>query len=117
MKDKQLYTKNEKTGRYEKYTPEVPKYDNALYRKVGKIMNLTKVYLEIASCIYLSIILFFYLKKKKVDTIENRIFTAVIITGVLVCFFDAVSTTSSSIMQLPAILTPISVGDLYGDSP
>ena len=55
-------------------------------------MNLTEVYLEIASCIYLSIILFFYLKKKKVDTIENRIFTAVIITGVLVCFFDAVST-------------------------
>lgn len=35
MKQK-LYTKNEKTGRYEEYKEPAPKYDNALYRKVGK---------------------------------------------------------------------------------
>lgn len=34
-KKPQLYIKNEK-GRYEKYVPEVPKCDNALYRRVGK---------------------------------------------------------------------------------
>lgn len=46
MKDKQLYTKNEKTGRYEKYTPEVPKYDNALYRKIGKKYVPTNIYFD-----------------------------------------------------------------------
>ena len=55
-------------------------------------MNLTEVYLEIASYIYLSIILFFYLKKKKINTIENKIFSAMIVTAVLVCLFDAIST-------------------------
>ena len=55
-------------------------------------MNLTEVYLEIASYIYLSIILFFYLKKKKINTIENKIYSAMIVTAVLVCLFDAIST-------------------------
>ena len=55
-------------------------------------MRIMDVYLELASFIYLSIILFFYLKKKKVNTIENKIFKAMIITGVLVCLSDAIST-------------------------
>ena len=51
-----------------------------------------EAYLEIGSFIYLSLILFFYLKKNKVDTVENRIYKAMIITAVLVCLSDAVST-------------------------
>ena len=51
-----------------------------------------EVYLEVASCIYLSIVLYFYLKQKKVNTIENKIYKAIIITAVLVCLSDAIST-------------------------
>ena len=51
-----------------------------------------EVYLEIASFIYLTVILIFHLKKRKVDTIEIRSYTAMIITAVLVCLSDAVST-------------------------
>ena len=55
-------------------------------------MRITEVYLEIASFIYLSLILYFYLRKKKINTIENKIFKAMIITAVLVCLSDAIST-------------------------
>ena len=55
-------------------------------------MRITEVYLEIASFIYLTIILIFYLKKKKINTIENKIFKLMIITSVLVCLSDAIST-------------------------
>ena len=51
-----------------------------------------EVYLEVASYIYLSIVLYFYLKQKKVNTIENKIYKAIIITAVLVCLSDAIST-------------------------
>ena len=50
------------------------------------------VYLELASFIYLTVILIFHLKKRKVDTIEIRAYTAMIITAVLVCLSDAIST-------------------------
>ena len=62
-------------------------------------MRITEVYLEIASFIYLTIILIFYLKKKKINTIENIIFKAMIITSVFVCLSDAVSTLYS--MEYP----------------
>ncbi len=55
-------------------------------------MIITKVYLEIASFIYLTVILWFYLKKKKINTFENKIYKAMIITAVFVCLSDAVST-------------------------
>ena len=55
-------------------------------------MKLTDVYLELASYIYLSIILFFYLRRKKINTIENKIYKAMIITSVLVCLSDVIST-------------------------
>ena len=55
-------------------------------------MRIMNVYLELASFIYLSLILFFYLKKKKINTIENKIYTAMIITSVMVCLSDVVST-------------------------
>ena len=51
-----------------------------------------EVYLEVASYIYLSIVLYFYLKQKKVNTIENKIYKAIIITATLVCLSDAIST-------------------------
>jgi len=34
-----------------------------------------------------------------------------------ISFRDASHTAASSVMQFPAMLTPMSVGDLYGDSP
>ena len=65
-------------------------------------MKLTEVYLELASFIYLSIILFFYLKKKKIDTVENRVYKLMIIFGVLVCLSDAISTLVA--IEFPKLL-------------
>ncbi len=55
-------------------------------------MRITEVYLEIASFIYLAVILWFYLKQKKVNTYENKIYRSMIINCLLICLFDAVGT-------------------------